>query len=98
VGTLIVTALVAAAVNALLLPLAAYGCIKLGLLPGVDWPVFRRRPAPQSPSTTPDPQSASQSGRIHVRVVDGGQPVLFASGQQYTVANTQAEATYVIAS
>lgn len=97
-GALIVTALVAVAANAVLLPLLAYACIKLGLLPGVEWPSLGRQPATQSLSTGSGPQSVSQNGLIHVKVSDGGHPISFLLGQEYTAANTQAEATYAIAS
>jgi hypothetical protein len=37
VGDAITTMTVIVVANAILLPLAAYGCMRLGLLPGVDW-------------------------------------------------------------
>ena len=50
-GDVVTTATIIAVANALLLPLAAYGCVRLGLLPGVVWyrPVRRHRhdPAPR---------------------------------------------------
>ena len=47
-GNIVTTMTVIVVANAIVLPLAGYGCIRLGVLPGVRWysPFGRRRDEP----------------------------------------------------
>jgi hypothetical protein len=63
-GDVVTTATMIAIANAILLPLAAYGCVRLGLLPGVTWYwPFQRHHEDPAPRHEPRQRAAALGRR-----------------------------------